>query len=310
MSKEYLLYPHINEHNSEIISYERMNLSFTYERDKQEEKISINEGLKDSIIILNDEDMLWQADSDNLKIKIDMFFGNLEYLFSKDGLVSKNAKIGIAAEWSSRTSRQKGIQHIATYDNHDLKDIYLDGVLEFDQGVLLNKVQVELYFYIVEEDSEMPSNESYKANTKGMRLGSFDFFELVLEGTGTDFPLNEHTDLDGPLWKVVATWHSPLDESFNDTVSILLNRAHKNFRYISQNHKKYFNEVLMDEIIYNSLEVIISKVVHSHFWEDVSDGNFDEGSVAFAVSYFIRTFELDTSSPEKLSESIRRNITF
>ena len=64
----------------------------------------------------------------------------------------------------------------------------------------------------------------------------------------------------------------------------------------------------MKEIISSALTIVIMKLQNESCWNDIVLGNaeFDEGSVAQAVSYFITTLGWRVDKPENISESIRK----
>ena len=310
MSKELSLYPLINAALVEKIEYSRLNIQFKYDVEHGKEKlISITDSIQGNEIILYDVDQVWGADKHNLKVYFDLIFNDLSPLFESSGILSNGAELGIAVEWYSRTSRQRGTINLGSVLKEDSSFVMVDNVVEFDRSSVRGSISFEVFFFVKKGQLPLPQEESHKANSNGSILGVFDSFTVILDGQGSDFPLNDYFDSNDPLWKVVTTWTNPLDEYFNDSVTILLNRAHKNYRFISKDSKS-FVPMLMDEIILNSMEIIINKVIDSDYWEEISLNKYEEGSVAAAVFYFINTFDLDTSSGETLAYSLRKNIKF
>lgn len=311
MSNEHSLFPSLNKRRIETIGYDRMNITFTYDKPTEKNiRVSINDSIKDPLIVLNDINSNWDSEIDNLNVEFDLDFKNLKFLFEKDGIVGKMTEIGIAVQWHSRVSRQRGVEILDTIDYSKSLNVFVSKKIHFPAKTLRGSIYFDIFLFIKESDPTPKKSEEYKMNIKGANLGLIDTFQVLIDGEGTDFPLSDYTDIKGPLWKIMCTWNNPLEESFNDTVSILLNRGNKSYKYVSSDNKKDFNPTLMNEIMFNALEIIINKVKNSDFWSQVEELESEEGTVGAAVMYFIQTFELDTSSEEGLAYSLRMNINF
>lgn len=307
MSREISLYPVLNKRLIETIKYQRSLISFFYTgKSGDKERISITDSLNSPEITLNDERNQWSIDKDNLIVDFTIMFEDLKPLFGEKGIVSKGGKLGFGIEWLSRESMIRGSKKFHSIGFEDELDfIYIDGTLTLDSKILRESLDVELFLYLETESKDLSYNEQHLVNQKGSKLGVFDKFRLILEGHGTDFPLTEYMQPKDPLWKIMSTWNDPFIDSFNDNISIFINRGHKNYRFLDASDAKNFNPLLMDEIILSSLHVIIWKTINHDTWQYRNDYIVSNGSIAAAVLHFIDTFNLDTETEESLSNSLR-----
>lgn len=307
MSREISLYPVLNKRLLDLVKYQRSLMSFFYTgKDGEKEIISITDSLQSSEMTLNDARNQWSIDKNDLIIEFTIMFEDLEPLFGEKGIVSRGSKLGFGIEWLSRESMLRGSKKFHTLDiNGELDFTYIEGSLALDSQVLRGGLDIELFLFLDNESEDLRHNENHLVNQKGSKLGVFDRFRLILEGHGTDFPLTEYFQPKDPLWKIMSTWNDPFIDSFNDNISIFINRGHKNYRYLDASDSKNFNPLLMDEIILTSLHVIIWKTINHDTWQYRNDYVISNGSIAAAVLHFIDTFNLDTETEESLSNSLR-----
>lgn len=310
MSRNISLYPILNKNLISRIGYERQLLQFSFNINDKIEKISLPDNLTENLIVLDDRNHQWSINKDNLIVDLTVSVANLKVLFEEDGIISKDSTLGLAVEWFSRESRIKKSHQLKLFKYSDIQEIdFHNLVFEIPQDVLRKDVEVSYFFYLHDLGHLKETQSNYKANVVGSRLGELDNFKLILEGQGSEFPILLRHDTSNVLWYVESLWNDPFVESFNDTVSLIINSSHRSYKYIKPDDKSY-NVDFMDEVMRSALLVIIDKVVNDTLWidHDQSDRVL-EGSVAGAVAYFIQTFNLNIESTEQLSKSIN-NIKF
>lgn len=207
--------------------------------------------------------------------------------------------------WTSSDSKQRGVIQIGSFGN---TDNILDAVAEkeFDVAQLRGEVDFSTVLYIAEAGiPEM--DEMHLANTNGYVLGELENYVVKLDGNGSTFPVFEVSEPGQPLWYVKCDWIDPTADSFSDCVSINLNTAHKNYRYINRN-EKVFNPQLLSEIMTSAIAIIVEKVrLQPAFWDQImGNDSLEQGSVGQALYYFMETLEWDLSTPESVSLSVRK----
>lgn len=64
----------------------------------------------------------------------------------------------------------------------------------------------------------------------------------------------------------------------------------------------------MKEILAGAMQTIVLNAMVGDSWDEIVKGEgLEEGSIGQAINYFISTFAWDTSSPERLAMSIRKD---
>ena len=257
-------------------------------------------------------DGLWEADKSGLVICNHIAITRFRNLFGPAGVACRNAKIGVSAVWTSPESRQrgavKGSEFCLTEGDfetaEDRSSCETELMVEFRRPSLRGEVTVSVILYIAEPGTPGP-DEKHLANEKGLILGTIDTFTLLLDGNGSLFPVYEVYEPDKPLWYVRCDWIDPLTDSFSETVSININKAHKDFKYIDQTQNTFCKQ-LLTETMAAAVCCIIEEARNSEFWDQITDDESHEhGSVAEAIKYFQDTLKWDLASPLSLSESVR-----
>ena len=108
------------------------------------------------------------------------------------------------------------------------------------------------------------------------------------------------------MWYVRCDWTDPLSDPFAESVSINLNTAHKNYKFIDRTQKTFCAQLLV-EVMSSALCCIIEKIRSEKYLDQIlSDDEVESGSVGEVVRYFANTLEWDFSTPDKLSLSTRK----
>lgn len=306
MSMDISLFPILNEELLEKIQFRSSTYDFYYIREETEFPL-IAEAMEESSILhkLVDKEGIWTPDEYNLCLRRKYYLKSCQDLFGENGIACSNAILGIALVWTSADSKQRGVIQVGEIKKMS-KDIsfYLD--YEFLIAQLRGSVEFTTILYI--KNVGTPSwDESHLANEYGCVLGEIDKFIIKVDGTGSMFPIYEVNEIGEPLWNIKCDWDDPTYEQFSECVSVNINTAHKNYKYLDKT-KRTFNESLIKEIIANALCIIITKLKEQkNYWNaTISGEDLQSGSVSEAVYYFVSTLEWDIETPEKMSLSIRK----
>lgn len=278
-----------------------------YTRDDQEYILRAEE-IESSTTIhkVIDDEGVWSPDDHNLCIRRRYAVRTYQCLFGTNGIACKNAKLGIALMWMSSDSKQRGVIPIGEIENSQ-KDLELVLNHEFSKAQLRGSVEFSTVVYLKDVGTPL-WDEEHLANQYGCLLGELDNkFVIKLDGAGSVFPMYEIHEPGQPLWYVKCDWDDPTFELFSECISININTAHKNYKYLDKT-KRTFDEQLLKEIMASALIIIITKLKEQgNYWEATTTGDdLQSGSVSEAISYFINTLEWDVSSPEAMSLSIRK----
>ena len=302
-----MLFPSLNEELLKRIRFQKQKYIFYYIGKDHEEHELKDEPIEalSSIYCIKDEEGEWTQDRYNIGFRRRYCLRTFQCLFGENGIACKNALLGLAIVWTSSDSKQRGVVPVGTFS---AKDQILDVEAEkfFDRAQLRGEIELTTVIYLAKA-GKPEGNELHLANINGYILGELETFTIKLDGTGSAFPVFEVSDPGQPLWYVKCDWIDPTEDQFEDCVSINLNTAHKNYKYIDRNQKT-FNACLLSEIMASAISNIIEKVrLQTVYWDQVlSNDNLDEGSVGQAIFYFTDTLEWDLSTPESVSLSARK----
>ena len=313
MATQFFLYPSLTDDIKEDI-FQAKKYSFSYtgidgiDRDLDYETTEVNS----SVNCLR-TDGVWSADKYNLCIKRTVAVKNYRRLFGPDGLACRNARLGLSIVWTSPDSRQRGAEPIVDFgvseeqfaekDDHTFAEGEID--FEFVCAKIRGDVNFSVALYIAK--AGIPAkDEGHLANEEGFVLGVFDSFVLRIDGNGSLFPVFEVYEKDQPLWYVRCDWIDPASDLFDESVSININTAHENYKYIDRTQKTFCYQLLV-EVMSSALCCIIEKIRSEKYLDQIlGDDEMEYGSVGEAVRYFANTLEWDFSTPDKLSFSIRK----
>ena len=283
-------FPCIDEDIAERIYCCENEYSFCYDNGNSRCEL-ISEKISDDseVYAVNDPKGVWNPDDYNIRLQKHFEFRDVNILFGENGIACSDAVIGIGIVWTSTDSKQRGVIEAGEIYNN-CNEISFDAEYMFERAQIRGDIILTTILYI--KKSGKPSvDEQHLANECGCILGELDFYSLKLDGKGSMFPIYEFNDKNKPLWTLSCDWEDPKYDSFSESISININKAHKNFKKLDKSKPIVYDDQLMKEIISSALTIVIMKLQNESCWNDIVLGNaeFDEGSVAQAVSYFITT---------------------
>lgn len=306
MAANISLFPTLNEDLLRKIRFQPSLYEFYYVRDDQEFPLRA-EAIDGSVTLhkIIDDDGIWSPDDYNLCLKRHYSLRTYQCLFGENGIACKNAVLGLALMWTSADSKQRGVIPIGDIKNSQ-RDIDMNRNYEFLVAQLRGDVEFTTVIYLKNAGTPL-WNEEHLANEYGCLLGEIDKFVIKLDGNGSVFPMYEVHEPSQPLWYIKCDWDDPTYEQFSECVSIYINSAHKNYKYLDKTMKR-FDEQLIKEIMSSALIVIITKLKEQeNYWQATTIGDdLQKGSVSEAIYYFINTLGWDVSTPEAMSLSIRK----
>ena len=313
MANTIFLYPSLSDSLKDGIFQAKKYVIYYTDNEGCEKELGYDIADSGSTLHCLKTDGVWSVDENNLCIKRSVALKKFRKLFGPDGIACRNASIGVSVIWTSPDSRQRGAQSIMTIsvskeDLSEEKDhTFAEGELEifFSDAKLRGDVNFTTVLYIAQSGTP-EEDETHLANEEGFIIGELDSFDLKLEGSGSLFPVFEVFEAEQPLWYVRCDWTDPVSDSFADTVSININTAHKNYKYIDRTQKTFCSQLLV-EVMSSALCCIIEKIRSENYLEQIlGDEDMEHGSVGEAVRYFSNTLGWDFSTPDKLSLSTRK----
>lgn len=307
MAANISLFPTITEGLLNKIRFQTSPYELYYVREDQEYSLRAEEtDNSNTIYKVVDDDGIWSPDDYQLCIRRKYSIRTYQCLFGQNGIACNNAKLGLAVLWTSPDSKQRGVIPVGEICNSS-REMEFELNYEFSEAQLRGDVEFSTIIYIKEVGTPL-WGEEHLANQYGCIVGELENKYIIrLDGEGSVFPVYEVNEPGQPLWYVKCDWDDPTYDLFSDSVSININTAHKNYKFLDKK-KRTFDEQLLKEIMASALGLIITKLKEQeNYWEATTMGtDLQRGSVSEAVNYFINTLEWDVSEPEVMSLSIRK----
>lgn len=286
----------LNEMKVEIDSFE-----LSYKNDEETEQSITLKNIKDTKVYLGEVQEYWDPNIHNLEIYRKIIIQHPENLFTEKGVASEKTTLGIAYHVHSKTSGFQKVGDTGVTLTSDVKDnSEIEFHYNFPVASIKGEVNINLFIYV-----KSPGEEKLGfANRTGIELGVVDHFQLVVDGEGSTFPIVEVERPGKSLWQLVMKWNDVAIDPFDaEYVRLELNKSHYMYNYIFNNTKP--SEFLLSEIISNVMAQVIYNAVNDDNFTDSPD---DTESIANVVSYWISTYEVETTSLENISYSLRNKL--
>lgn len=298
----------LNEDMIADIGYQETPLELFF--NKNGEKIEfetpvVNEGATKEVQ-LQDNSHSFDFTRDDIHYRKKITIQNHSYLFGEEGLVPPDGELGLAVKYYSKESQQQYTKILKKFDLGSAPIIDEPIAFNIPGGYFRKSIVLELLLFAVTPIvKELP-------HTKGTVLGTLESTKYLLEGEGGTFPILHHEEPVGPgdpLWWVECNWEdAAIDLLHEDYVSLNINRKHPDAKDLKLEAMPRVSP-MMKQIISSAILNIAFKVLDEYNIAQLkNDENFEEGSVASAVSYFLDNMQEDVSSPELLSKAIQKSV--
>lgn len=271
-------------------------IAATYVHNGETRKLEMESDLS---LAFEDPRGVWSIEEYGMTLQYQISFVNPSALFSENGICGKNDILGIAVRLLSQKSRQRIILkdsiHYISYREDEL-------ILDITATIPANKFREvatsELFLFMAK-----PSEES-RFIRQGTMFGVLDSKTLSFSGDSSDFPIDTDSINANYLWKLYIDCEDPHTDMFNQCVSLTLNEKHPRFKSLKLDDDP-LSDMVFREIMSQALFLIISKMQHSDYYEDiVSNNNLEPGSIGQAVFYMISNLESDATDPLALSDEL------
>lgn len=267
---------------------------------------------------LYDPQGIWSPDTHNLNVSGKFTITNPIGLYGEKGIAPKDSSIGLAIRWCSSTSKKRGVKIIGNIEKStEIQEVPFCVV--FDKAKLRGSVTF-YYEFFINSNVVGSQAEQHLANTKGTIIGESQICILDIDAKEQNFPIELFEDQDAPLWKLYVSENDPRYTPWgSDAVKILLNKAHKDFKFINQNVKTKYSPVLLREILASAVSLYINTLQEiarekqptcknlKDFLNDEDVGDWDSGCVAEVVKGFQgEPMNFDFTSPVETSITVHK----
>ncbi|QRY35698.1 hypothetical protein [Bacillus sp. PDNC022] len=256
--------------------------------------------------LLSNEDDSWDYVEKGFGLSGNLKLGCPSSLFGPTQLVNSDAELGIAMQWLSKQSSQRGVIPVGTITSTTLNGLIIPIDYYFPNDKLFGEVYISIVIYLKKASRNGMHGQS---QLPGTILGKLVEWAIILDGSGSTFPIVLVNEPDKPLWYVDFNYTEPLVEPFDkEYIAIYLNKAHVAFPSI-QNPKTKLDQALYVEFLASALQLILQNLMECPDWYDIQDGrNCEEGSIGQVMHYFKTTLNWDFDTPEKLAMSLRKDL--
>ncbi|PCF89667.1 hypothetical protein [Staphylococcus intermedius] len=292
--------------NSEITKEAQMHFSplkICYENDDEIKTIDIDI-TEDKEILINEIDSMWSPYENELQIEQELIIGNPKALFGEKGVTCEDNTIGFAVHIHSKTSYYQKVKEIGSItfnDSEELKLIYKE---KFDKDFLRGSINFDFFLYL----KEVKKTKPYFANKIGMKLTVEDLntFKIIVDGSGSIFPITEFSEKGGPLWKVNKSWIDASEDTFDSSnVSLMINNKHSLYHKVTSGKS---DKMLTGSIVLQVISMIIDEVINKENQSIEDEEEIIEGTILATVSYWVKTFEVQTQDIFTIQSSLFANM--
>ncbi|MES9683258.1 hypothetical protein ABWK22_10115 [Gottfriedia acidiceleris] len=305
MANKVNMYRQYDESMEELLNVS-LDLQFFYlDEDGTKQILNQTEDYEYKTILSNDDDS-WDYVEKGFGILGNVILGNPSSLFGPLQLVNGDAQLGLALQWLSKQSSQRSIIPLTTITSNTSNDVNIPFEYYFHKNKLFGEVQLSLVIYLKKASR---NNIRGQAQLSGTILGQLDEWVVILDGSGSTFPIVIVNESDKPLWYVDFNYSEPLVEPFDkEFIAIYLNKAHDAFESIHKPKTK-LDIALYVEFLAGAMQLIVQNLMDCPDWQDIQDGkNCEEGSIGQVMHYFKRTLNWNFDTPEKLAMSLRKDL--
>lgn len=298
------LYNLINDELIERMNFHTSEKLVSYHNSNDEGEQLVDFTTDENQLIINEIDSLWSPIEHNLIIKQDFFIDRPSELFGSRGVTNQNNVLGLACHIYSKTSHFQTTVHVGDIQYTNEK-IELNFQHEFQPNEIGGMVFFNFYIYL--KNSEVV--DPFSANIAGTNLmeNPLEEYVIIVDGSGSEFPIEEINDPTQPLWLVEMNWTEVDQDLFNNnSVRLILNNGHEIFNQL-MNQRNKINQYLMNDIIINSMAMVITQVIVVEKFELNEDIDYPLGTIAQVVAYWISTYEINTENFQTITNSLRKN---
>ena len=252
---------------------------------------------------------IWKIEKDGLKIQKTVKIAYPRFLYGKDGIVCSGAEFGICIIWTNKTLTQTGC--ILPSD----ESITPNGRIcifehEFETGSISGDLELSVIFYVKEKTNNVLEEEQNLMNEEGVSVGVLETVVLDFDSIYMDFPIEEYSSENEPLWWVeFSEWEDPKSiETFTkDNICLYLN---PHYPLCPMTDGTIKNIEILIEILAMTYYMIFNRLSEDDLVATKNDINLEPGSICSVLHQFIMDCEDDLvfEPREKLLKSLQMNI--
>lgn len=296
------LYKKMNEELLDQVGLNIHNLLLSYTIGNEVKEI-LNQGVLENQININEYDDMWSPLENELKLKQCFVFSNPSALYGERGITMPDNKIGLAVHIHSKTSNFQKTISFGSLPNQD-SPYEVEFNHEFLPSTLRGRIELDFFLFL----KELNTVKSIQASSIGMILSEENLLnlEIVVDGIGSEFPMSEFSEKEGPLWRLEKNWADAQYDVFETSnINLSLNISHPLFEQLKLGKTKV-SRAMMGDILVQAMTLIIQQVILIDRVEEIMEEEVVvPNSILAAVNYWVSTFEIDTSSLFSINNTMK-----
>jgi len=252
-------------------------------------------------IFVSSKDDEWVIEQYGLIIDYSFHIGRCKTLFEKgEGVAMNDSALSVYIIHTNPENRFRKSDKVYTiYENS--KDIDVTKSIIIPANSIEEYLNVEVVL-VLEKKSSKPCLPQF-VEVDGSILGTIKEYKLSFRGQGSLFPIVEISKPDSPLWNIEFDYDDPDTSQFVDCVKLVINKDHKDYRYLDVKDESSFCSRLLIEIMQSSILQLLL-----HMLDEKQLNGFDlatHGSIKQFVNYLIEVKDLDISTAKSISDSLK-----
>lgn len=294
-------FPTLNKNLIEKSGY-KDKVKINYSKNNEIRDLKLKQ-IEEKKYYLDDDFCSWTPLEDNLSIEIKCTILDKNVLFDKNyGIADVNSILGLAINYYCKRTNKNVSKKIAEikYDENEPKSNFSIN-LKFKKGELANAMGISIFLYL---------DKSYKkdmfANNSGTILGTYNEFEIFLEGNGSLFPIKIADEKNMPVWFAEFNYSDINEDLFEDkNICLYLNKNHADYKFLNAEGTSI--SPLMKEIVSEFIALFIEDVLNRESLEVICSNNYDEEqAIGNVAKYWIKSFNIKTTTSREILFSVKK----
>ena len=233
MSDNFSLYPIFNPDTSaDIFAIQPYALSYVDEDNATcPLELKSSEG-RGNHYFIEDPDGIWIHEDYGFKVEGKVRITDPSSLLglNKNSIACMGSTLGLAFQWSSKTSSRKKTIEIGSFTKDD-KNKEFNISVDFKKGTIRGELNFSIILYLKSSGTPQKGEELF-INQPGYLLGELGSITIQIDGNGSILPVFYEDVRGAALWRVICNIDDPASDDFSnpEIVSIIIN-IHRTIRW-------------------------------------------------------------------------------
>ena len=301
-------YPKLTDELKDLCGMNVEKYVFTY--DYQDNTYGLKQK-GSSTIKLSDPLEIWSIETEGITLTKTITIAYPDLLLGNSGIACSNASIGLCIIWTNKNLTQTGCilpeSDITTETGRICSFNYT-----FDAGSIKGDLELSVIMYLKKRADEVLPGEEVLNNEEGVEIGEIETVVLDFNSIYMEFPIEEYSSPDEPLWWVwFSQWEDPKIDVFDrENICLYLNPHYSACPMVGDDIK---NIDLLIDILATTYLLIFKRIAENPDDLKATKDNLglENNSICSIMSQFINdkcTVPLHFESDEALLKSLHVNL--